>query len=102
MVTCIFSGPTDASDAATETLSPVGNTPMASRAVPENTIVFSVSNVGWYTTDLLSAAGPFSLKKRAEALPISEAVLRTSNPPVAPDAIYTRVLFCVATLFTSL
>ncbi len=35
-----------------------------------------------------------------EALPIRVAVLRTSNPPVAPEARYTLVLFAEAVFLT--
>ena len=46
IVTCIFSGPTEANEVATETFSPVGKTEIASRAVPENTVRVSVSMAG--------------------------------------------------------
>ena len=101
MDTCIFSGPTEASEAATATLTLVGNIPIASVAFPEKTIRCSVCKVSSYTAVPFNAFGPFSLKKRAEAFPIRKAVLKTSNPPVAPDTGYTRVPFSLAVFFTS-
>ena len=101
MDTCIFSGPTEASEAATATFTLVGNIPIASVAFPENTMRCSDCKESSYTAVPFNAFGPFSLKKRALAFPIKKAVLSTSNPPVAPETKYTRVPFALAVFITS-
>ena len=98
----IFSGPTDANEAATATLTLVGNIAMASVAFPEKTTRCSVCKDSSYTAVPFRALGPFSLKNFAFAFPIREAVRRTSNPPVAPETMYTRVPFAWAVSITSL
>ena len=59
MLTFVFSGPIEASEAATATLTFVGKRAIASLALPLKTVCFSVCKRSEYTAEFFKEFGPF-------------------------------------------
>ena len=104
ILTCVFSAPAVAKEAATATLTFVGKRLIAFLAFPSNTSFSSVSIINWSLNKGVpfNDSGPFLVSIPDFTFPINDTVLRTSNPPIAPDAICIFVLFCIAVSFTLL